>query len=228
MRLIRTTPEVDKTNLLNMLNVKYVVSALAITSPNYELVYSHKPIPQDPKEREEFEKSSILKIYENKTSLAHAFLVPQCKVLNSEREYKEILEKKEFNPEQMVLLDAEPKTFSCGEKTEPKGKGSVKINSYQSNTIDISVNLPSRQFLFLSDSYYPGWKAYVDGREREILRANFLFRAINIEPGEHQVRFSYEPLSFKIGLTISLTTLLLCGAYCFRSSIRRLFPTTQS
>jgi hypothetical protein len=225
--LIKTAPEVDNTNLLNMLNVKYVVSIPAITSPNYELVHSHEPIPQDPKEKEEFENSATLKIYENKTSLAHAFLVPQCRVLNTAREYKETFERKDFNPEQILLLDAEPKNFPCSEKKGSEKKGSVQIDSYQSNTLDISVNLPSRQFLFLSDSYFPGWKAYVDGKEREILRANYLFRAVIIEPGEHQVHFSYEPFSFKLGLVISLTTLLICGVFFWRKRTSKIIPATQ-
>jgi len=62
--------------------------------------------------------------------------------------------------------------------------------------------------LVLADSYYPGWKAYVNGREEKILRANLFFRAVPLSAGHHTVEFRYEPRSFAVGLAISLTTLV--------------------
>ncbi len=221
MTLIKTAPAIDSTNLLNLMNVKYVVSTPPITSPDFELVYSYDPVPQDRKEREEFEKSFVIKIYENKKMLPHAFLVPQCEIKSSEDEYKEALQKKSFIPEKVLLLDAEPKTFPCTGEEVGEKQGSVRIESYESNAIDLKVDSQSRQFLFLSDSYYPGWKAYVDDEEVEVLRANYLFRAVVIEPGGHQVRFEYDPLSFKLGLAITFLTILICGAYFFKSRINK-------
>jgi hypothetical protein len=220
--LIRSAPAIDSTNLLNLMNVKYVISTPAITSESYKLVHSSETIPKDPTEIEKLENSFAIKIYENKKMLPRAFLVPNCKILSSDDEYREFMQSKDFNPEKEILLFAEPKNFPCRNEEEvPEEKGNVDIVSYKSNTIDITVNSKSRHFLFLSDSYYPGWKVYVDGKEREILQANFLFRAVIIEPGEHLVRFEYDPLSFKLGLAISVTTVLLCGAYFLRGRYRR-------
>ena len=73
----------------------------------------------------------------------------------------------------------------------------------------------------MGDSYYPGWKAYVDGEEKEILRANYLFRSVLIEPGEHTLRFEYDPLSFKLGLTITLLTILVSLIYFIRACVVR-------
>ena len=56
--------------------------------------------------------------------------------------------------------------------------------------------------------YYPGWKTYVDGREEELLRANYVFRAIPVGPGSHRVEVVLEPLSFKIGLVVSVLTIV--------------------
>lgn len=57
--------------------------------------------------------------------------------------------------------------------------------------------------LILHDTYYPGWKAYVDGRETEILPANAAFRAVAVPAGRHKVRFAYEPASLRAGVVIS-------------------------
>ena len=214
--LIASVPEVDRTNLINMMNVKYVLSIPPITSHGFDLVHNYDFMKKERQEIKEPVDSSTIKIYENKNVLPHAFLVPQCRVINSELEYKETLESKNFDPEKVVLLDGEPKNLPCNEKRVSQKEEPVKVDSYKSNTVDLTVNSKSRQFLFLSDSYYPGWKAYVDDEKTEVLRANFLFRAIVIEPGKHHVRFEYDPLSFKLGLLITALTILLCCFYFFR------------
>ncbi|HTY13490.1 MAG TPA: YfhO family protein [Candidatus Omnitrophota bacterium] len=65
---------------------------------------------------------------------------------------------------------------------------------------------PCDRLFYLSDAFYPGWKAYVDGREAPLLRANFMFRAVPLPPGPHRVDFKYDPRSFKLGLLVSLFT----------------------
>ncbi len=64
---------------------------------------------------------------------------------------------------------------------------------------------------FVSDAYYPGWKAFVDGKETKIYKADFAFRAIKIPKGEHEIKMVYEPQSFYLGLKISLATLIILG-----------------
>lgn len=221
--LINSAPEVDSTNLLNLVNVKYVISLPVINSSDFELIYSGNPEILNSEENQEEEIPKVIKVYENKKVLPHAFLVSQCKLVGSEFEYKEILQSKHFYTEELVLLDKEPKGFSCGNPVIQNKKGFIKIDSYRSNVVKISTETQSRQFLFLSDSYYPGWKAYVDGDEVEILRGNYAFRTILIEPGKHKVSFKYDPMSFKIGLAITLATILFCFIYFIKiKSIRKL------
>jgi uncharacterized membrane protein YfhO len=86
-------------------------------------------------------------------------------------------------------------------------EGIARIVSYENQTVTIHASVNDSGILVLVDSYYPGWKAYVDGREARILKANHFFRAVVLAEGEHVVEFRYEPLSFKIGLAVSLTTL---------------------
>jgi uncharacterized membrane protein YfhO len=58
--------------------------------------------------------------------------------------------------------------------------------------------------LILDDTYYPGWKATVDGHDAPIHPANVAFRAVSVPAGDHTVRFSYEPASVRIGVLLSL------------------------
>jgi len=82
------------------------------------------------------------------------------------------------------------------------------IIQYTPNKIEISLISSKDSILFLSDNYYPGWKAMIDGEERKIYRADYTFRAVLVPKGEHKVLFLYEPLAFKWGLWIALFSLM--------------------
>src|SRR6266498_1391278 len=62
--------------------------------------------------------------------------------------------------------------------------------------------------LVLSDTYYPGWRAFVDGGEQPLVRGDLLFRVVPVPAGQHQVIFRFEPTSIRLGLAISLAALL--------------------
>ena len=68
---------------------------------------------------------------------------------------------------------------------------SVIIEEYRENKISLDVRTAKEGILVLTDTYYPGWEALVDGKETKIYRANYNFRAIIIPKGEHQIVFKY-------------------------------------
>jgi uncharacterized membrane protein YfhO len=87
--------------------------------------------------------------------------------------------------------------------------------------VQINAHLSEPGVLVLTDAFYPGWKVFVGGKEQKILRANYLFRGVELRAGNHEVEFVYDPISFKIGLLISLLTATLliavpCVAWIFR------------
>jgi hypothetical protein len=86
----------------------------------------------------------------------------------------------------------------------PRVATAAKIVRMASREVDIDASLDQHGLLVLNDTDYPGWRAYVDGKEREILNANYLFRGVLLDRGHHRVNFRYEPSSFPIGLAISL------------------------
>jgi len=86
-------------------------------------------------------------------------------------------------------------------------EGKAEIVEYLPNKIKIEVETEKPGLLFLSDNYYPGWKALVDGKETKIYRADYTFRAVEIPIGTHEVEFIYQPESFKKGSQISLLSL---------------------
>jgi hypothetical protein len=104
-------------------------------------------------------------------------------------------------------------------QVQPTGKAcyvpetTPKIISENPNRIVIQVESPSPGWLVLSDTWYPGWRASVDGEPVMIHKANYLFRAIEIPSGLHQVVFYYQPISLYLGGLISFLVLTGIGGY---------------
>jgi uncharacterized membrane protein YfhO len=87
--------------------------------------------------------------------------------------------------------------------------------------------VPCNGFLVLADLYHPGWRAYLDGKETRIYRANYAFRAVPITAGAHDVVFAYAPWTVVYGLplaAITLIALLLCLGYWMIGTALRLNP----
>jgi len=116
-----------------------------------------------------------------------------------------------------VVLESVPKIPRAGLS---RG-GNVEILHYESSRVLCRVQAHSDGYLVLLDSYYPGWRASVDGRETAILRANFAFRAVPIPAGDHNVEFSFVPRTFHIGLAITLATVTAAAVLCLWAWIRR-------
>ncbi|MBU1598965.1 YfhO family protein, partial [bacterium] len=112
-----------------------------------------------------------------------------------------------FDPREEVFLEEEPEKMQIANCKLQNAE--CRIIKYEPNKVVIDVDAPGDGFLFLSDSYYPEWKAFVDGKETKIYRANYCFRAVKIKEGRHTVEFKYFPKTFIIGLIGSLAAILL-------------------
>ncbi|MCX5811447.1 MAG: YfhO family protein [Proteobacteria bacterium] len=95
------------------------------------------------------------------------------------------------------------------QKTKNEHKGKVKLVSYLANTVILEYEADKDMFLYVSDTFYPGWKAYIDGRQTRIYRANLAFRAIEAPKGKHSVVLKYVPLSFYSGAFLTIIGIAL-------------------
>lgn len=113
----------------------------------------------------------------------------------------------DFDPKRLLLLEQEP---APAQKSAAPGEAvSARVVSYAPNEVILEASAPRPGFLLLLDTYYPGWKAFVNKAPATIYRADYNFRAVQVPAGKSLVRFVYTPLSFYAGLGISLTALLL-------------------
>ena len=96
------------------------------------------------------------------------------------------------------------------------GWEAAHIVKEENNQLDIVADPSRPAYLVLSDTYYSGWKCFVDGNEQKIYRVNYAMRGIVLASGFHRIEFRFEPLSFKIGSTLSLISLCsLLGSVLF-------------
>ena len=110
-----------------------------------------------------------------------------------------------------------------GTVTEYAGadSGRVELVHYSPNRLRYDVSAPAKGLAVFSEIWYPaGWKAFVDGNEVPVLRADYALRALMIEEGDHEVEFVFDPASFTVGRNISLASsiailVLLAGAVLY-------------
>ncbi|MBI2614066.1 MAG: YfhO family protein [Candidatus Levybacteria bacterium] len=148
------------------------------------------------------------KIFENKKALPRAFLVSDYKVAKNSSEFEKIFFAKDFDSSKTIILEEDLKDQYFDNSNH---LSDVQTIFYGPNEIQFKTNTDGKHLLFLSDTYYPGWEAYVDSNDAKIYRADYAFRAVIIPSGSHSVKFVYNPISFKIGYIISLISLALLG-----------------
>ncbi|MEW6102613.1 MAG: YfhO family protein [bacterium] len=100
--------------------------------------------------------------------------------------------------------DCLPSAFIKTKNSKLKTKNYCKIIKYEPNKVLIKVDTEKPGFLFLSDTYYPGWRCYINKKETKIYKVNYCFRAVCVPEGKHIVEFRYIPRTFIIGLIASI------------------------
>jgi len=143
-------------------------------------------------------------LYQLPHALPRAYIVSDVMIVpDQDKAIQEIL-KDDFDSRRYVVLEG-----GCSIPTMGGGGGEVLHMLYKGpNRIEIRARSLGGYLVFL-DSFYPGWRVWVNGQEREVLRANGLFKAVFLDPGISQIVFAYQPQSFAWGLRISLISLCL-------------------
>jgi hypothetical protein len=114
-----------------------------------------------------------------------------------------------FDPSRMLLLDDGPPLRDAS-----RGRGTTRIVRETPGEVVVEVQADAPGWLILLDSWYPGWRAEIDGFPARLRRADYDFRAVGVRGGRSPVRFSYAPLSFRLGLALAaLASLALAAAW---------------
>jgi hypothetical protein len=198
----------DTSRLLDLVNTKYYlgikINQKGIPDSTADIPYRFK----NSRFKKVFEDKSVV-VMESNSTLPRAFMVYEWDVEGDDKKTLDKLLEPKFSMETKIILKEKPgiNTSNISQTSE------VKYEKYEEQESLIKVRTEREGMLFISDTYYPGWKAYVDGQETKIYQADYAFRAIVVPAGTHEVKFVYHPDSFFTGLKISLISFL--GLFIF-------------
>lgn len=156
----------------------------------------------------------------NKNALPRWYLVRDAVVVKDEREISRMLIDDEIDLSKNVLIEEEAPQAEKVASSDSRWS-SVRLKSYEPEEVILEARVDQPAFLVLNDSFYPGWKAYDNGRETHIYRANLLFRAVYLTPGTHLIRFAFEPASFAWGARLTLAGILVALGCLGHEAFRR-------
>jgi hypothetical protein len=211
------TSSISTTNFLDLYGVKYIISVTPLgKDPRLKLIYARLEGLQGKKR--DLLKENTIKLYKYRNVLSRGFFVKDFSIMKDPKEILSAMNKKTFDPRKKVFLEEEPKwtaveNHSYKDRRLPKN---VEFISESNNRLQLFVRAKEKGFFVLSDTYFPGWKVFINGKEGKIYRANYNFRAIPLNAGEYEIQFIYNPIVFKVGILISLLTLFGIVAYFVR------------
>ena len=174
--------------LLRTFNVGYLVSFQALPEAGIRLI-GHFP-------------TYFSWLYRVDGTVPRAYVVNRTIVEKEPHKALYRLSLPQFDPLREVVLEDN----TAVRPTKPL-EARVKIRHYGNTSVTIHAGTNQASVLVLADSFYPGWKVFVDEKQGKILKANHFYRAVVIPPGQHFVEFKYEPKSFAWGLIISVFTI---------------------
>ncbi len=146
-------------------------------------------------------------VYENTKAFRKFTIVPAYRVVKTSEEAERLLISGTVDLRNTVLVNKDP--FPGRERPAGPLRSSVFIQEYSPDIVRVSVALSRPAVLVMNDTFYPGWRATVDGKPVEILQANSAFRALPLLGGGHAVSFQYRPRWLGLGASVSVVTLLV-------------------
>lgn len=146
-------------------------------------------------------------IFRNPRALPRAFLVPSLERLPDSTALFTRMHDEAFDPAKVALTDARIEPFAS--EPVPESPGTAHIEAWSTTTVAVRLDVSVRSVLVLTDAFYPGWNAYVDGTKAEVFPIYHNFRGVIVEPGDSNIEFRFEPASLRLGLWISCITLVL-------------------
>ncbi|HLF15441.1 MAG TPA: YfhO family protein, partial [Bacteroidota bacterium] len=194
-------------NVVRMMNAKYVISPTMLPPDRFQQVFA------DPAKK--------LVTYRTVGALRRAWFTDSVFTAGSKSEMYATMNSPEWQPDKLAILN-EPVPEGI---TSPDSAW-VQVTSFGAHAISLRAYTSTPGLMVLSEVYYPaGWTATVDGAETKIFRTNAVLRSVVVPAGEHEVKFVFDPESFRLGSTVTTAgwgvVLLLVAVGLFRDETIR-------
>jgi Bacterial membrane protein YfhO len=157
-------------------------------------------------------------VYENLDALPRFFFVSRIHHVRGMEEGLSVMRASDFRPAEAAVVEGTVE-FQSGTGTP---HGSVRVIEYEPRRVTLELESAVQAFLVTSETYYPGWRAFVDGRERPLVLTNVAFRGMPVEAGRHRIEMRFEPAILWRGAVLSAAGwALLVAAFAFGDNGRK-------
>ena len=198
---------------LDLLNVRYVMTHESASLPGYDLLAT----------------SEGVSLYENDNALPRAFFVSNVVDASSHEEAIGVLQSAHFKPDTTAIIENAGPSFAAvthrADELETAinkpSSGAARIAEDKRNRVVIETDNQKAEPLVVSDNYYPGWSAFVDGAPATIYRTNCTMRAVAVPAGRHLVSFVFMPATFLGSMYVSLAAAALTLVVLILSALKR-------
>jgi hypothetical protein len=162
------------------------------------------------------------RIYPNPAALPRAFVVDRQEVVGGADAALERVTTPGFPARDVAVTEKPIAGLPEGTASTP-ARGSAQITDYEAERVSVETSAGRPALLVLTDSWFPGWKATVDGRDTPVHRVDYLIRGVSVPAGTHRVEFRYEPASWRAAWIVSglaLLTIVVAAAIGWRRRVR--------
>ena len=151
-------------------------------------------------------------VFENLSVLPRFFLVHQARTAGSLAEARALIERQEIDFRQAAITDR-PVTLGA-----PSSPETLSVINYQPASLELAVQTSAAALLVMSETYHPGWQAWLDGKPAPIYQTDIAFRGVAIPAGAHSVRMEFRPavLPISVGISLATAAFLLLSAFLYR------------
>lgn len=181
-------------NLLDIGGVKYAILSYPVENDQFRLV------------KKEALNDKEVYLYEYRGYPGRFLFFSNARYFTDDNEVMLRIIDQGFDLKRELIISGQPRP---GLARNPRAKGAVTLVSYEPAKVVLTSRCEGNGFLYIGDTWYPGWRAYVDGRRTKVYRANLAFRAIEVPAGEHTVVFAYVPISFYAGCILTVFGMIL-------------------
>jgi hypothetical protein len=223
----------DVSRFFDLLNVRYILTrASNVAPPGADLLGT----------------AEGLRLYENKSGLPRAFFAKSVVVVKDQAEAFAMMKDSDFAPASAAVIESPAPgagiALQSGAGGGPEGNGAganaddgegraggearAWLTEDKRNRVTVETDNPLDGLLVLADTYYPGWRAEVDGAPTEILRADVALRGVRVPAGHHVVSFVFAPRSLALSLYVSLAAGAIVLALLILTGVRSRKPGTPA
>ncbi len=145
-------------------------------------------------------------VFENTAVLPRFYFVRRWRQVSSIAEAHELIEQRKIDLHETALTD---QPIDLGPSDDAATPSDVTVMKYEPSRIELSVRTSRASLLVLSETYYPGWKAWIDEQPTAIHSVDIAMRGVVVPAGAHQLRMEFHPTILPVSLGISLATAIL-------------------